>query len=63
MDYFRDGVITPSFRITSQNQVNPSPSFYEESDEDELFADIISPKKLVSIATIYYDFNVICDLS
>ena len=40
---------TPSFRIVSTPAVNPSPTFSETFEEEEvLFEDVLSPKKLVS---------------
>ena len=46
---------TPSFRIVSTPAVNPSPTFSDAFEEEEvLFEDVLSPKKLVCVC---YNFQ------
>ena len=44
---------TPSFRIVSTSAVNPSPTItsVEFEEEEVLFEDVLSPKKLVCICS------------
>ena len=60
---------TPSFRIVSTPAVNPSPTFSDAFEEEEvLFEDVLSPKKLVCVLLNIYtvstehDLNLNCDL-
>ena len=46
---------TPSFRIVSTPAVNPSPTFSDAFEEEEvLFEDVLSPKKLVSAFNYFH---------
>ena len=56
---------TPSFRIVSTPAVNPSPTFSDAFEEEEvLFEDVLSPKKLVGACNYFHHILfIVCFVS